>query len=106
MTNLLNWYVNSFIRSNIQAIWDSWHNPWNRSFILDFVDTEEHKTMTLTKSSDRRISPESDRFSPRTGPSEIVETLLRDHQKHSGDQVRMSWSPGFGKFCVREKAGT
>jgi hypothetical protein len=36
------------IRSNIQAIRDSFHNPWSRIFILDFVESKEHLWLILS----------------------------------------------------------
>ncbi len=71
------------------------------NFILDFVDTEEHKTMTLTKIMIVESIQNQTGF-PKNKSSEIVETLLEIIKRslESGEDVLIS---GFGKFCVKEK---
>ena len=73
----------------------------DRNFILDFVDTEEHKTMTLTKIQIVESIHNQTGF-PKKESSEIVETLLEiiKRTRASGEDVLVS---GFGKFCVKEK---
>ena len=73
----------------------------DRNFILDFVDTEEHKTMTLTKIQIVESIHNQTGF-PKKESSEIVETLLEIIKRTlaSGEDVLVS---GFGKFCVKEK---
>jgi integration host factor subunit alpha len=68
---------------------------------LDFVDTEEHKTMTLTKIQIVESIHNQTGF-PKKESSEIVETLLEIIKRTlaSGEDVLVS---GFGKFCVKEK---
>jgi integration host factor subunit alpha len=71
------------------------------NFILDFVDTEEHKTMTLTKIMIVESIQNQTGF-PKNKSSEIVETLLEIIKStlESREDVLIS---GFGKFCVKEK---
>jgi integration host factor subunit alpha len=71
------------------------------NFILDFVDIEEHKTMTLTKIQIVESVQNQTGF-PRNRSLEIVETLLEIIKRTltSGEDVLVS---GFGKFSVREK---
>jgi integration host factor subunit alpha len=68
---------------------------------LDSVDTEEHKTMTLTKIQIVESIQNQIGF-PKNRSSEIVETLLEIIKStlESGEDVLVS---GFGKFCVNEK---
>jgi len=68
---------------------------------LDFVDTEEQHTMTLTKIQIVE-SIQSQIGFPRNRSLQIVETLLEIIKSTlaSGDDVLVS---GFGKFCVNEK---
>jgi integration host factor subunit alpha len=71
------------------------------NFILDFVDTAEHKTMTLTKIQIVESIHNQTGF-PKNKSSEILETLLEiiKNTLASGEDVLVS---GFGRFCVREK---
>jgi len=68
---------------------------------LDFVNTEESKTMTLTKVQ-MVESVQNQTGLPRNRSSEIVEILLEIIKSTlaSGEDVLIS---GFGKFSVREK---
>jgi integration host factor subunit alpha len=68
---------------------------------LDFVNTEESKTMTLTKAQ-MVESVQNQIGLPRNRSSEIVETLLEIIKStlESGEDVLVS---GFGKFSVNEK---
>jgi len=68
---------------------------------LDFVDTEEHKTMKLTKSQIVESIHNQIGFT-KNRSSEIVETFLEIIKStlESGEDVLFS---GFGKFCVNEK---
>jgi len=72
------------------------------NFILDFVDTKEHKTMTLTKIQIVESIHNQTGF-PKKESSEIVETLLEIIKRTlaSDEDVMVS---GFGKFCVKQKA--
>lgn len=71
------------------------------NFILDFINIEEHQTMTLTKAQIVESVQNQSGFSKRKS-SEIVETLLEIIKSTlaSGEDVLVS---GFGKFCVNEK---
>jgi integration host factor subunit alpha len=68
---------------------------------LDFVNTEESKTMTLTKAQ-MVESVQNQIGLSRNRSSEIVETLLEIIKStlESGEDVLVS---GFGKFSVNEK---
>jgi integration host factor subunit alpha len=68
---------------------------------LDFVDTEEQYTMTLTKAQIVELVRNQTGF-PRNRSLEIVETLLEIIKRTlaSGEDVLVS---GFGRFSVREK---
>lgn len=90
------------IRSNIQAIWNSWHNHMDGNFILDFINTEGLKSMTLTKAQIVELVKNHTGF-PKNRSSEIVETFLEINKitLASGEDVLIS---GFGKFCVKSKA--
>ena len=70
------------------------------NFILDFVDTEEHKTMTLTKIMIVESIQNQTGFT-KNKSSEIVETLLEIIKRtlESNEDVLVS---GFGKFSVKE----
>jgi integration host factor subunit alpha len=73
----------------------------DRNFILDIVDTEEHKTMTLTKIQIVESVQNQTGF-PKNRSLEIEETLLEIIKRTlaSGEDVMVS---GFGKFSVNEK---
>jgi len=68
---------------------------------LDIIDTEEHKTMALTKAQIVESVRNQTGF-PKNRSSEIVETLLEIIKStlESGEDVLVS---GIGKFCVNEK---
>jgi len=71
------------------------------NFILDFVDIEEHKTMTLTKAQIVELIRNQTGF-PKNRSSEIIEILLEIIKStlESGEDVLIS---NFGKFCVNQK---
>jgi len=73
----------------------------DRNFILDIVDTEEHKTMTLTKAQLVESIHNQIGFT-KNKSSEIVETCLEIIKSTlaSGEDVLIS---NFGKFCVKQK---
>jgi integration host factor subunit alpha len=68
---------------------------------LDFVETEEHKTMTLTKAQIVE-SIHNQTGLPKNRSLQIVETFLEiiKGTLESREDVLIS---GFGRFCVKEK---
>jgi integration host factor subunit alpha len=68
---------------------------------LDFVNTKEHKVMTLTKAQIIE-SIQNQTGLPKNKSSDVVESLLEIIKSTlaSGEDVLVS---GFGKFSVREK---